>query len=317
MKNVLIYFICCILICSCHETPKVNIYKKIEQEFCLPKQLFFLNNAKDTVIACINGTEILVKANSFCFEDSKKVLGTNDTIFLEVIEYVRLSDIIINNLSTLSNNKVIETGGMLNILAKSHQRILALKKNAAVKVSFKSKPKDFNSFYAENKKNNEAINWAIEKPVNHADAAVVQDTMLFNGDTIKWGRNNENLNVLSFSKLGWINCDRFLNFDNTTEVFVKAKDDNIDSSTFCSVILKNYNSIIPGKVSPNSSMKFTPLPIDEPITIFLISFKDGNYYMGIRDVTVKENETYSVSLELVSKEQLMNRLKEFDEGRPL
>jgi len=316
MKKIIIYFILTAVICGCENVSKENAQSAINKDIPLLKQEFYINPLMDTLLKCKFGSEIYIQANSFCYEDSSSLIPEAE-ILLEIFEYVRLTDMVLNKLSTLSDNKIIETGGMLNITGNSNNKSIKLRENKSIKIYFPSKPNGFFSFYSEGGKNHESVNWTIEKNQSHPVAQVRQDTSLFEGDTLNWNKNNAKLNVLSFNKLGWINCDRFLNFDNTTDIFVKVEGNYIDSSTFCSVILKSYNSIIPGKIISDNSMRFFPLPINEAVTLFLISYKDGNYYMGIKDVIVKEKETYSVNLELVTKEQLKYKIEEFDKGRPL
>jgi hypothetical protein len=314
MKNTLILIVLSVIIFGCGNPSNENVLNVVNKDVPFFKQVFLINPLIDTVLKCKLGTEIHIKANSFCYEDLSSV---KSTIELEISEYIHLTDMILNNLSTLSDNKIIETGGMLNITGKANNKKISLKENNNIKVQFNSNPKDFSPFYSNSKLNNQSLNWEIDRSQGHPTITSEQDTSLFIGDTLNWDKHSKNLNILSFNKLGWINCDRFLNFDNITEVYVKVEGRNMDSSTFCSVILKNYNSIIPGKIVSDNSMRFSPLPVNEEVTLFLVSYKDGNYYMGIRDVFVKEKETYSVALELVSKEQLKLKIEEFDKGRPL
>jgi len=314
MKKIIVILSFAVIIVGCRNVLKENIYNQLKQDKPLSNQFFYFNSDRDTILKCKYGTDIYIKSNSFCDEFDSSI-SSNVKITLEVLEFVRLTDMILNKISTLSNDKIIETGGMLNVIGRVDNKLLKLKEGENIKVTFHSKLNTFSSFYCDNKK--ELFNWSTEQLSIPPQAAVKKDTSLFLGDTTKWTKNNAKLNVLSFNKIGWINCDRFLNFDSTTDIFVKAEGINLDSSTFCSVILKKYNSIIPGKLSLNTSMKFTPLPVDEIVTLFLISYKEGDYYMGIKDVVVKEKETYSVNLKLVSKEQLKEKIEEFDKLRPL
>lgn len=318
MKNILILFLLISIIFGCNNPSKENVLKVVNKDMPILKQLFLVNPLYDTVLKCKHGTEIYIEANSFSYEDKdSSAINSSAKISFEVLEYVRLTDMVLNKLSTLSDGKIIETGGMLYISAFINNRKITVKENKKINVYFPSKSKNFLSFYSNGNENIDSLNWTLGGIENLPVAQVRQDTSLFLNDTLKWDKNDKKLNVLSFKKLGWINCDRFLNFDNTTDIFVKTEGSNLDSSAFCSIILKNYNSIIPGKISENGSMKFSSLPINETIIIFLIAYRDCNYYFGIKEVQVKEKEIYSVSLEIVSKEQLKDRIEELDKGQPL
>lgn len=316
MKKAFAYFLLSLTVFSCTDAPKKDVYDEIKKEFAVSSQVFRINPTRDTVLKCKYDTEIFIKENSFCYTDGTQI-SNEDSVIVEILEYGRLTDMILNNLTTTSGgNKIIETGGMLNINAKIQGKTIVLKDDKTFQVFFPSKPQDFKSFYAVDREMGQ-LDW-----VQNQDEAmrpvkpVPNDTSLYSGDTLKWNKNDAKLNVLSFNKLGWINCDRFLTFRDTTEIYVRTES-NIDSSTFCSVILRNYNSIIPGKISQNGSMRFSPLPVNEPVTLFLIAYKDNSYYIGIKDVVVKSKETYVVNLEVVSKEQLKEKIEEFDRSRPL
>jgi len=301
-----------LIVLGCTNNLKRNVYNQIKNDFGISHQIFIINPHNDTILKCKNGTTIYLMKNTLCYNDDTQLLS-KDTISIYIIEYTKIGQMFINNLGTLSDNKIIETGGMLNIIAKQNNKRLKLKEGSNIRVYFPCKKKDYLPFYSKFEQNN-YFDWNIISRVTTAPPR--RDTSLFSGDTLKWNKNDIKMNILSFSRLGWINCDRFLNFDDLTEIYVKAEE-NMDSSTFCSVILKNYNSIIPGKLIQNNAMRFSPLPNNEPVILFLISYKGDKYYMGFKDIVVKSKEVYSVSLEEVSKEQLKAKIEEFDKGRPL
>lgn len=82
-----------------------ELYKQTEltpQEFCI-------NPSRDTVLRCEKGTIVYVKANSFKIPNSCKT----SCITIKIKEAFLKSDMILENLSTTSNGKIIETQGML------------------------------------------------------------------------------------------------------------------------------------------------------------------------------------------------------------
>jgi hypothetical protein len=80
-----------------------ELYKKLEtkpQEFCIRPD-------KDTVIRCAQGTLVYFKANSF------EVKRGCSCVTIKVKEDFLKSDMILDNLSTTSNGRLIETQGMV------------------------------------------------------------------------------------------------------------------------------------------------------------------------------------------------------------
>lgn len=88
-----------------------ELYKQTErkpQEFCI-------DNTRDTFLRCEQGTIVKIKANTF--KKSKRKCR-NECITFEVKEDFLQSDMILDNLATTSNGKIIETQGMLYLNAK-------------------------------------------------------------------------------------------------------------------------------------------------------------------------------------------------------
>ncbi|MEY2924306.1 MAG: hypothetical protein RLZZ337_854 [Bacteroidota bacterium] len=87
-----------------------ELYKKTErkpQEFCI-------DNSRDTFVRCEQGTLIKIKANTF--RQSRKC--KEECVTFEVSEDFLQSDMILDNLATTSNGRMIETQGMVYLNAK-------------------------------------------------------------------------------------------------------------------------------------------------------------------------------------------------------
>lgn len=82
-----------------------ELYKQTER---VPQQ-FCINNERDTFIRCEQGTIIKIKANTF--KTSRRC--RDDCITFSVKEDFLQSDMILDNLSTTSNGRIIETQGMV------------------------------------------------------------------------------------------------------------------------------------------------------------------------------------------------------------
>lgn len=72
------------------------------------EQRFFIDNSRDTLLQFEEGTVLLVPANSF---------GGMNGVEISAKEFYKTSDIILNQLNTISNKEQLETGGMLYITA--------------------------------------------------------------------------------------------------------------------------------------------------------------------------------------------------------
>lgn len=157
------------------EVVKVEILKSIKNIKTLhvkTPQKLKVNTQKDTVLVLKEGTKLSIKANSFVDAKSNLVNGTID---LNVTEYYKLSDMLLANLSTTSNGKQLETGGMLYVEAKKGEANLALRENSSIEISFPtaSKKEGMQLFSGEWK--NGIINWQLENKTEEVIAEEVEE----------------------------------------------------------------------------------------------------------------------------------------------
>ncbi len=95
------------------EANKIILQNFISQ-LASPKQVFTINNQQAHNITCTNGTKLIIKPNTFTSIDKKTVQGNVD---LEIKEAYSYTDMIANNLHTVSNGNLLQSGGMVYINA--------------------------------------------------------------------------------------------------------------------------------------------------------------------------------------------------------
>lgn len=305
-KKTFIYlFIATITNYSCTTTEKdtVNFQQKIKEINEVQSEYYTINSTRDTIIEGRQGTKITIPKLAFCDKNGNIL----PEIKVELREFYKLSEMMFSKLTTISNGKIIETGGMIYLNATSDNKKLEIVKGKNITIEFKtSYNADMKVFYGETDPSGN-MNWntqITEKPIDNTPRV----------DTIPY--SPELHNILTSNTLGWINCDKFLSFPETSEIYVKNQD-GIDTNVFCGLILKKYNSIIPSTFTNNNVVKFHPVPLTEEATIILISFIDGKYSYGLKDVVLNKNATYDITMDFISKEELAKRFSEFDKKRPL
>lgn len=132
-----------------------DFYSKNEKK----AQSLLISNDKDTTIVCAEKTKITIKANSFA--SVKTGAGISGKVKLSVKEYYKMSDILLARLSTTTNGKLLETGGMLNITASSGNENLRLKKGKTIDIEFPRKEeKEGMQLYTGNWKGSQ-LNWNL------------------------------------------------------------------------------------------------------------------------------------------------------------
>lgn len=138
-------------------SPELNsLYKLVKKA----PEIIELNIEKDVTITCKEGTKLTIPAKSFVDAKTKKLV--RGKINLEVTEFYKLSDMLLANLTTKSDDNVLETGGMLYLNANKKGSKLKLKKGKHIQVVFNNKEKeDMQLFYGEEL--SEGVNWKIQE----------------------------------------------------------------------------------------------------------------------------------------------------------
>ncbi|MES2544674.1 MAG: energy transducer TonB [Bacteroidota bacterium] len=150
--------------------PKVNIstqkgkttleifYKQNEKK----SQLYYTSNNKDTTIICAEKTKITIHENSFVSSKTgKEITGK---VQISVKEYYKMSDILLAKLSTTSNGKLLESGGMINITASSNNEECKLKEGKTIEIEFPTKKeKEGMQVFSGIRKKDGEINWILDE----------------------------------------------------------------------------------------------------------------------------------------------------------
>ncbi len=99
-------------------------------------QVFKISADKDTLLECKEGTTIDIPA--FSFVDSNGELVDGEVEFV-VTEYYQLEHIMEANLSTTSGDKLLETGGMLNLRASAKGETVKIQEGKSIELGFPRK----------------------------------------------------------------------------------------------------------------------------------------------------------------------------------
>ncbi|MBI3232493.1 MAG: OmpA family protein, partial [Bacteroidetes bacterium] len=99
-------------------------------------QTFTLTNADQTVIKGKNGTQIIIPKDALVTKDGKPVPA--EQVVVELQEFQKPMDAIYNNLTTICDGKILESGGMFKITAKYNGEELVVKKGQSLPVEMPS-----------------------------------------------------------------------------------------------------------------------------------------------------------------------------------
>jgi hypothetical protein len=164
----LLFFL--LIIQSCASDKTISIQDKLQKE----DQSFFINTSSDTIITGKEGTKIFIEKESF-----RNALGdiVTDSVIITMQEFYKNSDIIASNLNMRSGDKILETGGMIELRAYAKGNQLSLRNDKSMVVHFPKKETKNDSmrlFYGQESYSGEGegeenivsdgkINWDLEE----------------------------------------------------------------------------------------------------------------------------------------------------------
>jgi len=110
ITSALLLFLTFTISCSENAPKQTEATENVFSTQNLPTQVFEITNENDTFIIGKNGTKISIPKNSFVDKNGNAVTGK---INFELKEALTLADMVMGNLTTLSNGKILQTGGMI------------------------------------------------------------------------------------------------------------------------------------------------------------------------------------------------------------
>jgi hypothetical protein len=160
------------------QTSLENDFKAIERKF----QDFLINPNSDTTIFCKEGTILKIRPSSFLIASTSAEV--TETIKFQVKEFYKISDIVSARLTTNSNGDILETGGMLFILATSNGELCELKDDSPIEISFPFTEKKEGMLLFNGEWTNDKINWELPTQiVTHLEKTVEESASFPGGST--------------------------------------------------------------------------------------------------------------------------------------
>lgn len=308
----------------------LNLLSKFEDA----SQIFTISNSKNSEVKGKKGTIIHVVPSNLELENGNKITGK---IKVELKELTNQKDLLKNNTQTVSDGKLLISGGSYYIDITSDGNKVNLKKGKTLEVEFpKITNRNMELFYGERDSSNQ-MNWKTankkfstqiskEKTVKDAQrntAPIITDDL---DDLLAYTENGEDnipkkdikkineiddtiYQSINLSKLGWINCDAFYN-KPTENTIITFQETNKLSFVKSFVIFKDINSVMNLFTYKNSKLQSDiKLPLNQKIKIISFSYKNDKFYAGEKEVTITKNSSVEINLKEVSEKNLEQLFK--------
>jgi hypothetical protein len=319
---------------------EVSVQKKnIEKHDLLSQhtkrtQHFTISSREDVFIEGNEGTKIKIPKNSLTKKNGELV---SSDIEIELIEFYKKSDMLASDLHTMSGNEILETAGMIYISAKYAGEDLELREEEEIEIKMASgkkingmqtfigelqngqinwvqikmvsgkKIKEMQTLVGESQ--SEQINWVPKNSrqtillIRNAESGYVLDTT-----TIRKQTETDEM-IINSTSLGWINCDRFSNFQSKTNLLI-----DIDTvyKPVVRLVFKNINSIMPGYYTKEKKIILSNVPVGEKATIIVFGFINNEQYFTSKDIIISVDPIEKLKLSKMTADEIKKELQKLN-----
>jgi hypothetical protein len=133
-----------------------------------------------------------------------------------------------------------------------------------------------------------------------------------------WFKNYLNFNLGvpvrksgKINQLGNINCDRFYDVDEKTDVIVKLNEFDFDKIRVY-VVFNKIKSVIPGyyREGDMGTIKFSNLPVGEDVVYLAATFKGNEVKLAFINKNIKNKDIVRLEFKTLSQKQYENILND-------
>ncbi|MFH0866079.1 MAG: hypothetical protein V1904_07780, partial [Bacteroidota bacterium] len=292
-------------------------------------QYFIIDPDRDTLIVGNEGTKLLFEAGSLI--SPKKVI-------VELKEFYTLEDYIKNDIPTISNGKMIITGGAiyLNAVQKdSAKQQVKINSSKGVGVEFSLGKDDTTmQIFIKDPLSPKKINWILAPPVNAEDWQMTETLLDYDGSIISkktyyskadWEKHLKEVNearineikkeiekegpvdfynIMKIYNFGYINCDAF--YTEPMSPYIIAADEKITAEYY--LVYQSIRGLMKGEVN-NNLVTFGKVPLNLQATLLAVSFIDKQPYFFKSTFNVGSAEKQKIILAPVDESYLNEQLK--------
>jgi hypothetical protein len=297
-----------------------------------PSQFYTIDPNKDTILYGKEGTVLYIKAQALLAKDSVKV---------ELKEYYTMADYVKSALPSVSNGKLLETGGTIYLDARAKNNPntrVPINKSKGIGIDF-TKGKDdqeMEVFYQDNRSPNE-LNWIKQskrKVIVTKKWSMTETKLGPEGEILskrvfhskeEWNKYRDSLGLarkkekekretfaqnkremegkLKAFKLGLINCDKF--YDQKTAPFAFRKTDTLNTTYY--MVFTNIRGVISGTLNAAGNVSFGAVPIGVKAYVLAVSYINNQAYFDKVSVNTS-NKNVQCILQPVSKGKIDQEL---------
>lgn len=248
------------------------------------------------------GTKVTFPANAFVTSNGTPVKGD---VSIELKEIYDKSDMVLSDRPTMSNGRILISGGELFIGATANGQELRLDENTNILIELApTTTVDTTMGLFTGTETDSIFNWT---QVDIDTTATRDDSLWYVSDPGYY--YDPSHYVFAISTLGWINCDKFIG-SASTYMHVTCTGEPTPSATKVYLIFKNLNGVAQLNYEWGAHKYYSVMaPIGEQATIVAFGIKDNKEYFATKDITVSNDLNVSLDLAPSSSEEIQTALQ--------
>jgi hypothetical protein len=339
MRQISLAAITVLLFTGCSENESPTFARKLQQ-LGDPPEIFPISNEKADTIQTKNGTVIIIQPHTFVSNDGQ---DPKESIQIEVREVFNKSDMILNGIGTVSDGRLLESFGMIYLAATSDNNELHMNVGRSMTVSVPNKREGGAGELFYGVQTDNSLTWkyagttrdtteVVETivPMSGDIASVKRTTYKYvNGsrdfvsDTVfsmkyeccqDQATDEEALSVpdsyrFQVTKLGWINCDRFIEFADKVDLEIELKK---YSQPIGYLVFPDINSIMQVLFDAHGTAMVNKLPDNYPADLIVIDQIKENFMWTQQQIQIGSQSKLSLETKQISDEELKRELKLLD-----
>lgn len=281
------------------------------------KEMFRLAAEHDTMLYTAGGTTLYYYGGTLLNANRDTVKGW---VTLEVREAYTKGQMIFYNAPTVSNGRLLESGGEIQLKAFQNNEELQLDpKGRGMQVQMATIIKPDMELFSAVRDRQHNLNWVKDSLLIEENFDSQEDVeylsnpkldsneiaiMFANGD-VSWSSAEPSYYLFTTKTLGWINCDRFVN-DSTekTDFIVRIKTPMPEGQRLQAyLVFEEINSVMPA-YSYDNGLTFTAanIPVGSKVKLVMLGEMDKTFYMDIQPLEISKGQAIWSSLNPYTKE---------------
>lgn len=302
---------------SCNQKPNLDIKAEIGklndllQKYEEPSQFYSISS--DSIVKVIGekGTVISINPFDLITENGQQI---GDSIQVELKELTDQNQMFRTNTQTIANGKLLVSGGAYFINLKSNGQQVKLKPDRTLKVEFpKLVENEMTLFYGQRDSLGQLTWDSVPKTFEKKPKLVSVRCTICGDKYCQYSRmaSPEEAELadklyaeIELSNLGWINCDRFLEIENKTDLIVNFSPSEKINTSNIYLIFKDINSVmqtyyINDNEKTNNNV-FKNIPKGANVRLVAYTLKENKIFTCSSNMTIKENETLTLAMKETS-----------------